>query len=112
MTDRKLWVTGLGFITCIGNDRKTVVENLKELRHGIILYPPFQDKGIPVKVAAPVKGFDTDSIDPEDWSYPGDYKIRLENLRAFSPHGLYAHCANGPSVERRGDCGGAGYRIP
>ena len=94
MGDRpKVVVTGLGFITCIGNDRKTVVRNLKELQHGIILYPPFQDKGIPVKVAAPVKGFDTDSIDPEDWSYPGDYKIRLENLRAFSPHGLYAHCA-------------------
>lgn len=44
----------------------------------------------PVKVAAPLPHYKTDSKDPEDWEFPEKVKLRLEQLRALSPHGLYA----------------------
>lgn len=89
----RVFITGLGFITSIGNDRATVTSSLRELRHGLELYPPFQAADIPVKVAAPVRGFFTDSTDPEDWTFPSGYTIKREVLRGMAPHGVYAWCA-------------------
>lgn len=89
----KVFVTGLGFITSIGNDVATVTQSLRTLRHGMELYPPFQKAEIPVKVAAPVKGFDLSSTDPEDWSFPPGYRLRRDVLRSLSPNSLYAYCA-------------------
>ena len=89
----RVFITGLGFITSIGNDRARVTQSLLELRHGFELYPPFQDPSIPVKVAAPVKGFVMDSTDCEDWTFPAPYSIKREVLRGMAPHGVYAWCA-------------------
>ncbi|MFT3871015.1 MAG: beta-ketoacyl-[acyl-carrier-protein] synthase family protein [Nibricoccus sp.] len=89
----KVFITGLGFITSIGNDAPAVTQSLRELRHGIVLYPPFQKPDIPVKVAATVKGFEADSYDPEDWTYPARYSIKRELIRSMSSNVLYAHCA-------------------
>jgi 3-oxoacyl-[acyl-carrier-protein] synthase I len=90
---RKVFITGVGFITSIGNDTATVTESLRELRHGVMLYPPFQKPDIPVKVAAPIRDFQTDSTDAEDWVFPARYSIRRELLRGMAPHGVYAYCA-------------------
>lgn len=90
---RKVYITGLGFITSIGNDKASVEASVRELRHGFELYPPFQRPEVPVKVMGTIKGFDTASIEPEDWTYPANYSIRRELLRSMAPHGLYAHCA-------------------
>lgn len=90
---RKVYVTGLGFITSIGNDIASVAESLRELRHGIEQYPPFQKADVPVKVAATIKDFDTSSTDAEDWVFPARYRIRRELLRGMAPHGVYAYCA-------------------
>ena len=89
----KVFITGLGFITSIGNDRAAVTQSLRELRHGIELYPPFQKPEIPVKVAATLKGFSADSLDPEDWTYPERYKVKRELIRSMSSNVLYAYCA-------------------
>lgn len=89
----RVFITGLGLITSIGNDVPTVTNNLRELRHGIQVYPPFQKDGVPVKVAAPVRDFATDSHDPEDWTFPAQYRIKREILRGMAPHGVYAWCA-------------------
>lgn len=89
----KVFITGLGFITSIGNDSAHVEDSLRKLRHGVEVYPPFQKPEVPVKVAAPVRGFFTDSVDPEDWTYPDRYRVRREHLRSMGPHGLYAFCA-------------------
>lgn len=89
----KVFITGIGFITSIGNDRATVTQSLRELRHGIEVYPPFQKPDVPVKVAAPVKGFQTDSFDCEDWTYPPEYSVKREVLRAMGPNALYSYCA-------------------
>jgi len=96
---RKVYITGLGFITSIGNDLPTVSESLRELRHGIVQYPPFQKSDIPVKVAAPIRDFQTDTTDPEDWLFPARYNIRREALRGMAPHGVYSYCAMQQAVE-------------
>lgn len=98
----RVFITGLGFITSIGNDGATVTRNLRELRHGFQAYPPFQKTEIPVKIAAPVSGFQTDSNDPEDWSFPAPYTIKREILRGMAPHGVYAWCAMQQAI---GDAG-------
>jgi len=89
----RVFITGLGFVTSIGNDAATVTRNLRELRHGFELYPPFQRPDIPCKVAGTIKEFATDSADPEEWTWPARYAIKRDVLRSMAPHGLYAHCA-------------------
>ena len=81
----RVFITGLGFITSIGNDAATVTRNLRELRHGFEVYPPFQKPEIPVKVIGTIKDFTTDSPDPEDWTFPAAYKIKRELLRTMAP---------------------------
>jgi 3-oxoacyl-[acyl-carrier-protein] synthase-1 len=89
----RVFITGLGLITSIGNDVASVTTSLRELRHGIQTYPPFEPDNVPVKVAAPVRDFVTDSNDPEDWTYPATYRIKREIIRGMAPHGVYAWCA-------------------
>ena len=60
-------ITGLGFITSIGNDKESVSDSLKNLKCGIELYPPFENPKIPVKCVGTIKNFDVESPDPEDW---------------------------------------------
>jgi 3-oxoacyl-[acyl-carrier-protein] synthase-1 len=96
---RKVYITGVGFITSIGNDAGSVSESLRELRHGMVPYPPFQKPEIPVKVAAPIKDFVTESTDPEDWIFPARYSIKRELLRGMAPHGVYSYCAMLQAVE-------------
>jgi 3-oxoacyl-[acyl-carrier-protein] synthase-1 len=95
----RVFITGLGFVTSIGNDRATVTRSLRELRHGFELYPPFQKPDIPVKVIGTIKEFNTDSHDPEDWTFPGRYRIKRELLRSMAPNGLFAHCALLQAIE-------------
>lgn len=95
----RVFITGLGFVTSIGNDAATVTANLRDMRHGFELYPPFQKPDVPCKVVGTVKGFFTDSTDQEDWTYPERYKIKRELLRTMAPHGLFAHCAMVQAVE-------------
>jgi 3-oxoacyl-[acyl-carrier-protein] synthase I len=95
----RVFITGLGFVTSIGNDAATVSRNLRELRHGFELYPPFQTPDIPCKVVGTIKDFSTDSPDPEDWTFPARYKIKRELLRSMAPNGLFAHCAALQAIE-------------
>jgi len=87
---REVVVTGLGFITCLGRQQGEIVSRLQEMRHGMRRWEAFDDPKIPVSVAAPVPGFDTTSPEQEDWVYPEGIRLRLEQLRALSPNGLYA----------------------
>ncbi|HVU24458.1 MAG TPA: beta-ketoacyl-[acyl-carrier-protein] synthase family protein [Opitutus sp.] len=95
----RVFITGLGFVTSIGNDAATVGQNLRELRHGFEVFPAFQKPDIPCKVVGTVKDFTTDSADPEDWTFPARYKIKRELLRSMAPNGLFAHCAMLQAVE-------------
>jgi 3-oxoacyl-[acyl-carrier-protein] synthase-1 len=95
----RIFITGLGFVTSIGNDASAVTRSLRELRHGFEVYPPFQKPDIPCKVIGTIKEFGTDSTDQEDWTFPARYRIKRELLRTMAPHGLFAHCAMVQAVE-------------
>ncbi len=86
-------ITGLGFITSIGNDYQSVKDSLINMKNGIEVYKPFERDDIPVKCVGTVKGFDTSSYDQEDWIYPETYRVRRDVIRGFAPHCLYAYCA-------------------
>ncbi len=91
---RTVVVTGIGLVTCLGHDKESVGRRLRELRHGFVTYPPLlADERIPIRVAAPIPGFDTQSYDPEDWTFPPEIHFRLEQLKGLSPNALYAHFA-------------------
>jgi 3-oxoacyl-[acyl-carrier-protein] synthase-1 len=94
-----VWITGMGLITSIGNDRSSVLESLREMKHGIESPTMLQGQESPVKVAGTVKEFDVDSSDPEDWIYPSKYHVPRATLRSFSPHVLYAWCALQQAIE-------------
>jgi len=95
----RVFITGLGFVTSIGNDAAAVASSLRDLRHGFEVYPPFQKPEIPCKIVGTIKEFSTDSADPEDWTWPKRYAIKRETLRSMAPHGLFAHCAMLQAVE-------------
>lgn len=86
-------ITGLGFITSIGNHREQVLRSLKECRTGVELFSEFVGDDIPVKLAGTVKGFQFPTPDFEDWSYPAEYQLTREQLRPMAPNSLYAWCA-------------------
>ncbi|HTJ77809.1 MAG TPA: beta-ketoacyl-[acyl-carrier-protein] synthase family protein [Rariglobus sp.] len=90
---REVLITGLGFITSIGNDAAAVTANLREGRHGMTTWDYCGNPAVPVKVAAPVRDFTVDSPAWRDWSWPARYDIPRETLRGLAPHGVYAFCA-------------------
>lgn len=51
---RRVVVTGMGIISCLGNDQETVLESLKEGRSGIRFQPEYQEMGFRSHVAGQV----------------------------------------------------------
>jgi 3-oxoacyl-(acyl-carrier-protein) synthase len=86
-------ITGLGFITSIGNDRSSVLRSLRELRHGFESVQFFGNPNLPVKVAGTLKGFEFPTPDWRDWRWPEPFTVDRELLRGLAPHGVYALCA-------------------
>lgn len=93
MSQKNVVITGLGFITSIGNDKAQVLKSLRETISGIELYEPFSKPNCPVKCMGTIKDFKIETTDPEDWEYPSQYALRRDVLRGFSPHCLFAYCA-------------------
>ncbi len=92
-TARRVVVTGLGFITSIGNNRDQVLRSLRDCRTGIEYYPPLERAGVPARLAGTVKEFTFPELHPDEWTYPQRYEIPREQLRSMSPNVLYAFCA-------------------
>jgi len=90
---RRAVVTGLGFITPIGNERAAVVASLRAGQHGLAPVVFYGNPDLPVKVAGTVKGFRVESASWRDWEWPPGYEIPRETLRGLAPHGVYALCA-------------------
>jgi len=86
-------VTGLGFITPVGNDRFEVARRLREGRHGLSKVAFFDNPAVPVRVVGSVPGFAVESTSWRDWRWPEGYEIPRETLRALAPHGVFAFCA-------------------
>ena len=90
---RRIVVSGLGFVTSIGNDRAAVSRSLRELRHGIEPFEFMPGWDLPIKVAGTIKDFDTRSAHFSEWRWPAGYTFTREILRSLPPHGLHAFCA-------------------
>lgn len=86
-------ITGLGFITSIGQDRATVGRSLRELQHGFERVEFFGNPNLPVKVAGTIKGFDFPTPSWRDWRWPDRFTVDRELIRGLAPHGVYALCA-------------------
>ena len=98
----KVYITGCGFITSIGNSEESVLSSLRFSKSGVALHSELQRDDSPVKVAGTIKEFETSAFDPEDWDYPSHYTVRRDVLRSFSPHVLYAWCAMQQIIETTG----------
>lgn len=89
----KIVISGVGFVSSIGNSVAEVADSLLELKHGFAVAPFFERIGAPVRIAGLVRGFSVDSPNPLAWQFPETYGFAREKLRGFAPHGLYALCA-------------------
>lgn len=100
MSLQRVFVTGIGIISSIGNDVASVLDSLRGLKHGFEPFAP-QNGKIPcdVKLAGTLKGFDVSSSDFEDWVLPIPYRIRRDVLRSLPPHGPYVHAAMSQAIE-------------
>ncbi len=105
--NRSAVVTGLGFITSIGNDRAAVTASLRALRGGIERVEFVGNPALSVKVAGTVKEFAVDSPSWRDWRVPERYVIPRETLRGLAPHGVYALCATDQAIADAGLTGDA-----
>lgn len=83
-------ISGLGFVTSIGNDRAAVVHHLRELKSGIEHFAFLPGENLPVRVAGTIKGFETPGTSWPAWRWPENYSISRDLLRGMPPHGLYA----------------------
>ena len=99
---RRAVITGLGFITSIGNGRAEVLRSLRETRTGVERFSEFEDPSIPVKLVGTVKNFSFPSGDFEDWSFPSTYKISREVLRPMTPNALYTYFALREAIDDAG----------
>ncbi|HEY5893836.1 MAG TPA: beta-ketoacyl-[acyl-carrier-protein] synthase family protein [Chthoniobacterales bacterium] len=86
-------VTGLGFITSIGNSKADVLQSLREARSGVDLFEPLVESNSPVKLAGTIKGFDFPSDDPIDWILPESIALKRAELRTMTPNALFAYAA-------------------
>ena len=64
MKGRRVAITGIGCLTPIGNCRKSFTQGLREARSGVDRIRLFDPTGLPVAVAAEVKGFDPETQMP------------------------------------------------
>lgn len=90
---RRVVVTGLGFISSIGNNRGNVTQSLRTARSGIEPFDLFSKNHLPVHLAGTVKGFLFPDPDCEDWVIPPEHKLSRTQLRTMAPNSVYGFCA-------------------
>jgi 3-oxoacyl-[acyl-carrier-protein] synthase-1 len=90
---RRVVVTGLGFITSIGNSKAEVSSSLRELKTGIEPFDQFAGADCPVKLAGTIKGFSFPTPDPEDWVLPAPYRLGRAEMRSMSPSSVFGFCS-------------------
>jgi 3-oxoacyl-[acyl-carrier-protein] synthase-1 len=95
---RRAVVTGLGFISSIGNSREEVLESLRTQRSGIEIHPELDRPEIPYKLAGTVKGFDIPGENRDAWKFPNGLTIPRTVLRGLPPHGVFAYFAMNEAI--------------
>ncbi|MGB8166001.1 MAG: beta-ketoacyl-[acyl-carrier-protein] synthase family protein [Chthoniobacteraceae bacterium] len=83
-------VTGLGFVTSIGNSRAEVLSSLREVRTGVEVFAPLFEFDCPVQLAGTVKGFEFPTPDPFDWILTDHVALKRAELRTMTPNAVFA----------------------
>ncbi len=78
--DKRVAVTGLGVLSCIGNDVKTFWQNLKDGFCGIDYITEFPTDGFPVKIGGKIRDFN-----PEDFGMPAPF---IRKQAAFTVYAM------------------------
>lgn len=86
-------VTGLGFVSSIGNNRAAVTDSLREGRSGIEFVPELAALNDRVKLCGIPKGFAFPSPDSMDWTFPAEVQFTRAQLRTLVPNVAYATMA-------------------
>ena len=68
---RRVVVTGMGIVSCIGTDKNTVLESLKLGRSGIVYRPEYEERGMRSHVAGAVEMDFSQYIDRKDLRFMG-----------------------------------------
>lgn len=68
---RRVVVTGMGIVSCIGTDKETVLESLQQSRSGIVYRPEYEERGMRSHVAGAVEMDFTQHIDRKDLRFMG-----------------------------------------
>jgi 3-oxoacyl-[acyl-carrier-protein] synthase-1 len=90
---RRVVVTGLGFISSVGNSRAEVLDSLLHQRTGIEFFPELDTPISPVRIAGTIKGFSFPSEDQTTWQMPEGISIPRKEMRSMAPHVVYAFAA-------------------
>ena len=69
---RRVVVTGIGIVSCIGNDVPTVLDSLKEGRSGISYNPVYEEMGLRAHISGRVNISFEDHIDRKHLRFMGD----------------------------------------
>ncbi len=95
-------VTGLGFITSIGNNAREVLHSLQAMRHGFQSAQLVPGGACPISVFGLVDGFTFPSPNYLTWTHPEGYGIPRDLRRSLAPHGVYAFCAISQALMQAG----------
>ena len=79
---KRVVITGLGIVSCLGNDRETVTKSLKEGISGIRYREDFAEMGLKCNVGA------TLDIDPKEHKHKAMKGVSFPR-NSFKNHGYY-----------------------
>ena len=86
---RRVVVTGLGIVSCIGNDADAVTESLRAGRSGIVFAPSYEEHGFRSRIHGAI------DLDPAE-------HIDKRLLRFMGPGAAYAYIAAKQAIEMAG----------
>ena len=89
--NKRVVITGLGFITSIGQTYAEVLESLRRARSGIEILDEMPADG--PRLVGTIRNFSFAGPECDDWIFPAEYRIERNELRSMSPHVVYAWCA-------------------
>jgi len=102
MKKRRVFVTGLGIVSSIGNNCREVLNALSQNQHGFERVDFYEGEDCPIKVAGTIKGFSFPSTNYLQWRAPEGRKIPRTLARGLPPHGFYCYCALEEALEDAG----------
>ncbi|MBO4447239.1 MAG: beta-ketoacyl-ACP synthase II [Bacteroidales bacterium] len=89
--DKRVVVTGMGIVSCIGNDTQSFWKNLTEGVCGLDYITEFDTKDLPVKIGGKVRDFD-----------PLDFGMDKPFIRKQDPFAIYAMAASWQAMNDSG----------